>query len=360
MNAGLLGLPKKVPPLILEARGQTEPALILRAVPDPLRNVHPAPAILDARNSADLSFFSVSQPLSGTYDGGIKLGISPYGVQLLAHKVSTTVYVTSPIGAYATLTSGALIASNGSTDWVRLNGLAGPSLEMGSSMSINWGNGTAYNATKDVGLKRSAVNIIQVTDGASGLGALSIGNSAATIVPLLITGFASQSADLLSVQTSAAVNAFKVGPVGQCTIENTLTVKAALSCLANVAGTYFSLSGAPSTAMAGNGSDGNYNWFMKATYATWPVLAIRATAAQSVDIVRILNSSSVQLAAITKEGYFQFPGSLRLLGYTTVAGVPTTTELPNDKDVSIHKNSSDGKVYLSYNDGATVKKVELV
>lgn len=38
---------------------------------------------------------------------------------------------------------------------------------------------------------------------------------------------------------------------------------------------------------------------------------------------------------------------------------PTTTEYPNDKDAGIHKNTTSGNVYLSYNDGGVIKKVAL-
>jgi len=38
---------------------------------------------------------------------------------------------------------------------------------------------------------------------------------------------------------------------------------------------------------------------------------------------------------------------------------PTTTEYPNDKDAGIHKNTTSSNVFLSYNDGGTIKKVQL-
>ena len=45
---------------------------------------------------------------------------------------------------------------------------------------------------------------------------------------------------------------------------------------------------------------------------------------------------------------------------TTSASTPTTTEYPNDKDAGLHKNTSTSKVYLAFNDGGTIKKVELI
>lgn len=44
---------------------------------------------------------------------------------------------------------------------------------------------------------------------------------------------------------------------------------------------------------------------------------------------------------------------------TSTSADPTTTEYPNDKDAGIHKNTTSGNVYLSYNDGGTIKKVQL-
>jgi len=53
-------------------------------------------------------------------------------------------------------------------------------------------------------------------------------------------------------------------------------------------------------------------------------------------------------------------GGGHCLGYTSAASDPTTTELPSDKDWSIHKNTSSGSVFLAFNDGgSTIKKVEL-
>lgn len=44
---------------------------------------------------------------------------------------------------------------------------------------------------------------------------------------------------------------------------------------------------------------------------------------------------------------------------TSTSADPTTTEYPNDKDAGIHKNTTSGNVYLAFNDGGTIKKVQL-
>jgi len=44
---------------------------------------------------------------------------------------------------------------------------------------------------------------------------------------------------------------------------------------------------------------------------------------------------------------------------TSTAADPSTTELPNDGDASIHKNTSSGDVFLAYNDGGAIVKVQL-
>lgn len=44
---------------------------------------------------------------------------------------------------------------------------------------------------------------------------------------------------------------------------------------------------------------------------------------------------------------------------TSAATLPTTTQLPNAGEACIHKNTVTGFVYLAYNDGGTVKAVQL-
>lgn len=50
---------------------------------------------------------------------------------------------------------------------------------------------------------------------------------------------------------------------------------------------------------------------------------------------------------------------LALNGYTTTATAATTTELPTAGDCGIHKNSSSGAVHLCFNDGGTIKSVQM-
>lgn len=71
-------------------------------------------------------------------------------------------------------------------------------------------------------------------------------------------------------------------------------------------------------------------------------------------------NDSTAASWFTKEGYLTLSqGSLRVLGRTATAADPTTTELPTDKDLAIHKNTTTGFVYLAYNDSGTIKKVAL-
>lgn len=53
------------------------------------------------------------------------------------------------------------------------------------------------------------------------------------------------------------------------------------------------------------------------------------------------------------------PGGLTFIGYTSAAGNPTTTELPSSMDLAIHKNTGTSAVYLAFNDGGVIKKVQL-
>lgn len=52
-------------------------------------------------------------------------------------------------------------------------------------------------------------------------------------------------------------------------------------------------------------------------------------------------------------------GGLRFLGQTTSTSTPSTTQLPNSADCAVHVNTSTSKVYLAYNLGGVIKKVEL-
>jgi hypothetical protein len=54
-----------------------------------------------------------------------------------------------------------------------------------------------------------------------------------------------------------------------------------------------------------------------------------------------------------------FKHELRDYPYTTSAVAPTTSDLKYDKDWGIHVDSNLSKVYVAYNDGGVIKKVEL-
>lgn len=50
---------------------------------------------------------------------------------------------------------------------------------------------------------------------------------------------------------------------------------------------------------------------------------------------------------------------LNIIGYTSSATTPSTTEFPTDKDFGIHKDTVTGNVYVAYNDGGVIKSVTL-
>lgn len=52
-------------------------------------------------------------------------------------------------------------------------------------------------------------------------------------------------------------------------------------------------------------------------------------------------------------------GNFRLLAASSGSADPTTAQLPNSGDLRIHTNTTTGRVYLAFNDGGTVKKVQL-
>lgn len=69
------------------------------------------------------------------------------------------------------------------------------------------------------------------------------------------------------------------------------------------------------------------------------------------------DSSSQTLGSSSKYWHTGFIN--RFSGLVSSAGAPTTTELPNDKDWCIHKNTSSSAVVLAYNDGGSIKTVAL-
>ncbi len=52
-------------------------------------------------------------------------------------------------------------------------------------------------------------------------------------------------------------------------------------------------------------------------------------------------------------------GGLTHLGKTATTADPTTTEYPNDEDWGVHENTTSGNIFLAYNDGGTIRKVQL-
>lgn len=77
------------------------------------------------------------------------------------------------------------------------------------------------------------------------------------------------------------------------------------------------------------------------------------------------NDSSVEgeMAYTTdsKQLYIHDGASFKQAGLsrTSSASDPSTTELPASGDASIHKNTSSGDVFLAYNDGGSIVKVQL-
>lgn len=77
-------------------------------------------------------------------------------------------------------------------------------------------------------------------------------------------------------------------------------------------------------------------------------------------VVTIQPGSPTASIVIESGGEIRFGNnSPRWVGLTSSAADPTTTELPNDKDYGLHKNTSSGAVFLAYNDGGAIRKVQL-
>ena len=87
---------------------------------------------------------------------------------------------------------------------------------------------------------------------------------------------------------------------------------------------------------------------------------IQGAASQTGNLTEWQNSAATILSKIDKDGYLTLPGALRFLGFVSSAAAPTTTELPTNKDLAIHKDTVLGTVRLSFNDGGVIKSVTLV
>lgn len=51
-------------------------------------------------------------------------------------------------------------------------------------------------------------------------------------------------------------------------------------------------------------------------------------------------------------------GGLRMLGYTTSTADPTESDLPNDKDFSVHRNTTDGTTFFAVNISGAIYAIE--
>jgi hypothetical protein len=69
--------------------------------------------------------------------------------------------------------------------------------------------------------------------------------------------------------------------------------------------------------------------------------------------------TAAQVLNIFTDGVARVSGGLILRGYTSTTADPTTTEIPTDKQIGVHKNTTSGIVYLAFNDGGAIKKVAL-
>ena len=101
-------------------------------------------------------------------------------------------------------------------------------------------------------------------------------------------------------------------------------------------------------------------WNSGATTFTAIEMDVTDTASAADSRLLALQVGGADKFDVDKNGYVTLPGGLRLLGYTSSALPPSTTELPNDKDASIHVDTNTTTVYLAYNyGGSTIVSVAL-
>lgn len=106
-------------------------------------------------------------------------------------------------------------------------------------------------------------------------------------------------------------------------------------------------------------------------FGTTSRLRIRSA---TVEVTENTNSTSTTTGAFTVIGGVGIGGSVFIGGNLTASGTvsaarmsqttstaadPTTTEYPTSGQWGVHKNTSTGNVFLAYNDGGTIKKVQL-
>lgn len=53
-------------------------------------------------------------------------------------------------------------------------------------------------------------------------------------------------------------------------------------------------------------------------------------------------------------------GGIKFLGFTSSAVDPTTSNYPEDRSWGFHHNTASGQVFLTFNLGAAIKKLELL
>lgn len=90
---------------------------------------------------------------------------------------------------------------------------------------------------------------------------------------------------------------------------------------------------------------------------TWTANHIVTLPNEDITVVGVDNAQTLTAKTLTDP---LFAGGTKFKGFTSSTGAASVTELPDDKNFSIHKNTTSGAIVLAYNDGGAIKTVALV
>jgi hypothetical protein len=209
-------------------------------------------------------------------------------------------------------------------------GTSGPQGATGviaATAPITYNSGTQTVAINQAGLtlaQSQITGLVSDLAGKASLGAANaftvgghvITNAATAVVPLVLKGAASQSADLLKIQSSAASDLFTVRNDGQITT------------VAGINATGLSLNSFGGAAVSGR------IVHITTSNATLVPLNVRGAASQSANLQEWQNSAGTVLAKIDSTGIIQSANAFQGTGFLNTSG-QTTISIATNRNVGL-------------------------
>jgi hypothetical protein len=228
--------------------------------------------------------------------------------------------------------------------------LSTPALALGTDLNT----GVSWVAGADkVSLVAGGVEVLRANTVASGQNYVNVTPGSSNTGPTIAAAGAGSNLDLSLATTGTGQVLIPAGTVAKPGIgfAGTNTTGLSLSgtnLFLNIAGVaQFLVAG---TAGARLASGGVWSWASGTLDGAGPDTGISRAGAADL----AFGSGTAGNATAT----LKF-GNARCRGYTTTAAAATTTEYPTDKDWGVHRNSNTAAVHLVYNDGGTMKSVQL-